>query len=108
MPIHLIWGDDSSGKENYTNLLIKTKVDPSWLSINLTRLEGSDPKQSAQALEEARTTPFGNGCRIVLLSNSPFCNGCSNQLAKLFEEALPLIPVASYLVLTTNNKPDGR
>ena len=108
MPIHLIWGDDSAGKENYINTLIKTTVDPSWISINLSRLEGTNPEQAIQALEEARTPPLGSGCKIVWLNNSPFCNGCSNELAKCFEEVLELIPQTNHLIINNTNKPDAR
>ncbi len=108
MPIHLIWGDDSAGKENYINTLIKTTVDPSWISINLSRLEGTNPEQAIQALEEARTPPLGSGCKIIWLNNSPFCNGCTNELAILFEETLKLISVQNHLLLSNHKKPDGR
>ncbi len=108
MPIHLIWGDDSAGKENYINNLIKTCVDPCWISINLSRLEGSDPNQALQALEEARTPPFGSTSKVILLNNSPFCNGCSNQLSSLFEEAIELIPKNTHFILNSSKKPDGR
>jgi len=108
MPIHMLWGDDSAAIEREIEHLIHKIVDPAWLSINLSRLDGSDLNQANQALVESRTAPFGNGGRLVLVKQSPFCNGCSNELAKSFEEVLELIPDRTSLVLLNSNKPDKR
>ena len=108
MPIHLIWGDDAAALEHAIESLISEVIDPAWSSINLSRLDGADSGQATQALEEARTPPFGGGDRIVLLQRSPFCNACPNELADRFENALELIPATSHLVLCNPNKPDGR
>ncbi|MFL0746220.1 MAG: DNA polymerase III subunit delta [Prochlorococcus sp.] len=108
MPIHLFWGDDSAAQEHAIELLISEVVDPAWSSINLSRLDGTEVGKAIQALEEARTPPFGDGERIVLLQRSPFCNACPSDLADRFEAALELIPATSHLVLCNPNKPDGR
>jgi len=108
MPIHLIWGDDAAAQEHAIESLISEVIDPAWSSINLSRLDGADSGQASQALEEARSPPFGGGDRIVLLQRSPFCNACPNELADRFENALELIPATSHLVLCNPNKPDGR
>ena len=108
MPIHLIWGDDAAALEDAIESLISEVVDPAWSSINLSRLDGADSGQASQALEEARTPPFGDGERIVLLQRSPFCNACPSDLADRFEAAHELIPPTSHLVLCNPNKPDGR
>lgn len=108
MPIHLIWGDDAAAQEHAIESLISEVVDPAWSSINLSRLDGADSGQATQALEEARTPPFGGGDRIVLLQRSPFCNACPSELSDRFENALELIPATSHLVLSNPNKPDGR
>jgi len=108
MPIHLFWGDDSAAQEHAIELLISEVVDPAWSSINLSRLDGTEVGKAIQALEEARTPPFGDGERIVLLQRSPFCNACPSDLANRFEAALELIPATSHLVLCNPNKPDGR
>ena len=76
MPIHLIWGDDAAARDRAINALIERVVDPSWSSLNLSRLDGADSGQSLQALEEARTPPLAAGERVVLLQRSPFCNAC--------------------------------
>ena len=108
MPIHLFWGDDSAAQEHAIELLISEIIDPAWSSINLSRLDGTEVGKAIQALEEARTPPFGDGERIVLLQRSPFCNACPSDLANRFEAALELIPATSHLVLCNPNKPDGR
>lgn len=108
MPVHLFWGDDSAALERALTKLIEQVIDPAWSSINLSRLDGADSGQASQALEEARTPPFGAGDRLVLLQRSPFCNACPSELADRFEDALDLIPDNSHLVLCNPAKPDGR
>ncbi|PZV01931.1 DNA polymerase III subunit delta [Cyanobium sp. ULC084] len=108
MPIHLYWGDDEASRNRAVESLIAVVVDPGWQSINLTRLDGQDPAQAAQALSEARTPPLGGGDRVVLLQRSPFCSGCPAELAAVLEESLGLIPDHSHLVLISPGKPDAR
>ena len=67
MPIHLLWGDDAAARDRAIDALIGKVVDPSWSSLNLSRLDGADAGQALQALEEARTPPFATGERLVLL-----------------------------------------
>ncbi len=67
MPIHLFWGDDEAARNRAVEALVQEQLDPSWASLNLSRLDGNDSAQAAQALEEARTPPFGAGARVVVL-----------------------------------------
>ena len=108
MPIQLIWGDDAAARDRAIDDLIQQVLDPNWSSINLSRLDGAETGQAAQALDEARTPPFGSGDRLVVLQRSPFCNACPTELADRFESALALIPDNSHLVLVNPAKPDGR
>jgi len=108
MPIHLIWGDDAAARDRAIDGLISRVVDPSWSSLNLSRLDGADSAQAIQALDEARTPPLAAGERLVLLQRSPLCNACPTELADRFESALDLIPETSHLVLVNPAKPDGR
>jgi DNA polymerase III subunit delta len=108
MPIHLLWGDDEAARTRAVEGLIEQLVDPTWATINLTRLDGSDPAQASQALEEARTPPLGSGARVVLLQRSPFCNQCPTELADQLEASLELIPTSCHLLLVNSGKPDGR
>ncbi|KGG13675.1 MULTISPECIES: DNA polymerase III subunit delta [Prochlorococcus] len=108
MPIHLIWGDDYGSSDRAIEKLIKSIIDPTWISINLSRLDGQDLSQASKALEEVQTPPFGNGGRVVVLKHSPFCNGCSSELSFQFEATLQHIPNTTHLVLNNSNKPDKR
>lgn len=108
MPIHLLWGDDEAARTRAVEGLIEQLVDPAWSAINLSRLDGNDPAQAAQALEEARTPPFGSGARVVVLQRSPFCNQCPAELADQLEASLELIPASCQLLLVNPAKPDGR
>ena len=83
-----MWGDDVATCERAINQLIKDLIEPSWASMNLSRLDGTDPFQITQALQESRTPPLGTGGRVIIIKQSPFCNGCSRELAKTYEEVL--------------------
>ena len=108
MPIHLLWGDDEAARSRAVEALVAERTDPAWQSINLARLDGNDAAQASQALEEARTPPFGGGDRVVVLQRSPFCNQCPAELAEQLEAALPLIPGNCHLLLVNSGKPDAR
>jgi DNA polymerase-3 subunit delta len=108
MPIHLYWGDDEAARNRAVEALIDARLDPTWAAINLSRLDGNDPAQAAQALEEARTPPFGSGARVVVLQRSPFCNQCPAELAALLDANLALINPDCHLLLVSSGKPDTR
>ncbi|MEO1002020.1 MAG: DNA polymerase III subunit delta [Cyanobacteria bacterium J06638_7] len=108
MPIHLLWGDDEAARTRAQEALIAELVDPAWVTINLSRLDGNDPEQAGRALEEARTPPFGAGARVVVLQRSPFCNQCPSELAERLEQTLELIAADCHLLLINPAKPDGR
>lgn len=108
MPIHLYWGDDEAARTRAVETLVERLVDPAWASINLSRLDGNDSGQAGQALEEARTPPFGSGARLVVLQRSPFCSQCPAELAARLEASLSLIPADCHLVLVSAGKPDAR
>ena len=108
MPIYLIWGDDYEASQREIEEIIQTFIDPVWKSFNLSQLDGNDPKQNIRALEEVQSAPLGNGGRVVLVRRSPFCNGCSVELANKLEQTIKLIPDTTYLILNNSNKPDKR
>ena len=108
IPIQLLWGDDSAALERAIQAVIDSALDPAWASVNLSRLDGSESGQARQALEEARTPPFGGGARVVLLQRSPFCNACPSELADRFEASIDAIPDSTQLLLCNPTKPDGR
>jgi DNA polymerase-3 subunit delta len=108
MPIHLIWGDDYEACNREIEEIIATVIDSSWKSFNYSQIDGNDTKQNLRALEEVQSPPLGSGGRIVLVRRSPFCNGCSIELANKLEQAIQLIPNNTHLVLNNSNKPDKR
>jgi DNA polymerase-3 subunit delta len=108
MPIHLLWGDDEAARNRAVEALVEKLADPVWAAINISRLDGNETAQAAQALEEARTPPFGGGARVVVLQRSPFCQACPAELAAQLEASLPLIPADCHLLLCSPGKPDAR
>ena len=108
MPIHLIWGDDYEACNREIEEIIQKVLDPVWKSFNYSQIDGNDPKQNFRALEEVQSAPLGNGGRVVLVRRSPFCNGCSIELANKLEQTLKLIPDNTHLILNNINKPDKR
>ena len=108
MPIHLIWGDDYESSNGEIEKIIQTIIDPVWKSFNHSQIDGNDPKQNLRALEEIQSAPLGSGGRIVLVRRSPFCNGCSIELANKLEQTIKLIPENTHLILNNSNKPDKR
>jgi DNA polymerase-3 subunit delta len=108
MPIHLLWGDDEAARNRAVEGLVEKLADPLWATINVSRLDGNEAAQAAQALEEARTPPFGGGARVVVLQRSPFCQACPAELATQLEASLPLIGADCHLLLCSPGKPDAR
>jgi len=108
MPIHLIWGDDYEASNREIEEIIKIVIDPVWKSFNYSLIDGNDPKQNFRALEEVQSAPLGSGGRVVLVRRSPFCNGCSVDLANKLEQLIKLIPDNTHLILNNINKPDKR
>lgn len=108
MPIHLLWGDDEAARNRAVDALVQKLADPAWAAINVARLDGNETSQAAQALEEARTPPFGSGARVVVLQRSPFCSACPAELASQLEACLPLIGPDCHLLLCSAGKPDAR
>ena len=108
MPIHLLWGDDEAARNRAVEALVQAQLDPSWASLNLSRLDGHDASQAALALEEARTPPFGSGSRVVVLQRSPFCSQCPADLAEGFEASLAQVADGCHLLLVSSGKPDAR
>ncbi len=108
MPIHLIWGDDYEACNREIEEIIQAVIDPSWKSFNYSQIDGNDQKQNFRALEEVQSAPLGSGGRIVLVRRSPFCNGCSIELANKLQQTIKSIPNNTYLILNNSNKPDKR
>tara|TARA_B100000579_G_scaffold425711_1_gene431805 strand:- start:264 stop:1292 length:1029 start_codon:yes stop_codon:yes gene_type:complete len=108
MPIHLIWGDDYEASNREIEEIVQSAIDPIWKSFNYSQIDGNDQKQNFKALEEIQSPPLGNGGRVVLVRRSPFCNGCSLELANKLEKTIKLIPDNTHLILNNSTKPDKR
>ena len=108
MPIHLYWGDDSGTRDRAIESLVTKIVDPTWMNMNLSRLDGNDSGEINKVFDEIRTPAFGNGGRAVIVQRSPFCNNCSIELGKKFIDILSVIPAQNHLILINSTKPDGR
>jgi DNA polymerase-3 subunit delta len=108
MPIHLYWGDDEAARSRAVEELLESTLDPTWATMNVSRLDGQDGEQARRALEEARTPPLGAGGRVIVLQRSPFCSTCPPALAEALEASLQAIPEQTHLVLVSSGKPDAR
>tara|TARA_Y100001978_G_scaffold136856_1_gene122335 strand:+ start:1150 stop:2178 length:1029 start_codon:yes stop_codon:yes gene_type:complete len=108
MPIHLIWGDNYEACNREIEEKVKKVIEPSWKNFNYSQIDGNEPKQNLRALEEVQSAPFGSGGRVVLVRRSPFCNGCSIELANKIEQSIKLIPDNTHLILYSLNRPDKR
>ena len=63
--------------------LVSQVVKPMFKALNFSRLDGVNTNQAALAFDEALTKPFGDGARVVVLQNSPFCERCLASFATL-------------------------
>ena len=61
MPIHLIWGDDEAARSRAVEALVNSQVDPSWQSINLSRLDGNDAKRPPKPWRKRERPPLALG-----------------------------------------------
>nr|YP_002049094.1 hypothetical protein PCC_0445 [Paulinella chromatophora]ACB42884.1 hypothetical protein PCC_0445 [Paulinella chromatophora] len=105
MPVYIYWGDDEAAIIQSIKTLIKEVIHPLWLEVNLSRFDGNQNSQTIQALEECITPPFGDGGRVTIINNNPFCNQCSSRLSNQLETSLKLIPEQCYLILISLDKP---
>lgn len=108
MPIYLYWGEDEFALQKAVASLRDRVLDPNWLSFNYTQLCPEQPDAVIQALNQAMTSPFGTGSRLVWLVDTTICQHCSEALLAELSRTLPVIPDTSVLLLTSRTKPDGR
>lgn len=108
MPIYLYWGEDDFALSKATDALRDRVLDPQWASFNYDKIPEDSSNAIIQALNQAMTPPFGMGGRLVWLVNTTICHHFSEELLTELERTLPAIPDSSVLLLTSQNKPDGR
>ena len=108
MPIIVIWGDDQSKCDNEVERIIAQNVSQLWRTLNVSKFNGEDINQVFQALDEVQTPPLGDGSRVILIKNNPIFNNKDDLLQKKFELHALSIPNSTFLLLQSNQKPDGR
>ena len=108
MPIQIIWGNDIDACKKEIEKIIDINVSKNWSSLNVSKLNGEDPNQVLQALNDMITPPLGDGSRIVVLKNSPILNTSNNEVTEKFERNSTIIPNSNYLILQNIQKPDSR
>jgi DNA polymerase III subunit delta len=108
MPVYLFWGEDNFCLGKAIQTLRDAVIDPNWESFNYQRL-GADG--AIEALNQAVTSPFGLGGRLIWIEEAPIFNKSSesteSQMAE-FERTLPRIPENNHLLFTQTTKPDER
>ena len=107
MPVKLIYGEDTHLMSKRVEQLIKDCTTQEWEIFNYIRV---DNKASAisQAITEVMTIPFGEGGKIVHITDGTIFNKCSDEIILSLQENLPKIPKRNLLLITSQSKPDGR
>lgn len=108
MPIYFFWGADEFRLKKAVTALRDRTLDLNWASFNYDRLPPELSEAPMQALNQAMTPPFGMGKRLVWLADTTLGQRCSEEVMAEMERTLPLVPETTVLLLTSENKPDGR
>ncbi|BBA79217.1 DNA polymerase III subunit delta [cyanobacterium endosymbiont of Rhopalodia gibberula] len=108
MPIYLLWGEDDFAITKTVKKKLETLLDPNWLQFNYDKIYGDQPNAMEKALNQAMTSVFGMGKRLVWVINTTICQECSEEVFSQLQQILPAIPEDSHLLLTSSKKPDFR
>ncbi len=108
MPIYLYWGDDDFSLAKAVETLRESVLDPSWATFNCDKILPEHPNSVIFGLNQAMTPPFGFGSRLVWLVDTAVTRQCSPEVLQELERTLAVIPETTTLLLTTQQKPDGR
>jgi DNA polymerase-3 subunit delta len=108
MPIYFYWGEDDFAMEKAIAVVRDRVLDPQWSSFNYTVFSPDQTDAVIQGLNQVMTPPFGSGGRLVWLVNSNICQQCPENVLAELQRTLPVIPENSFLLITTNHKPDER
>lgn len=108
MPIYFYWGEDDYAIEKAVALLRDRVLDPQWTSFNYTNVQGEHSDVVIDSLNQVMTPPFGSGSRLVCLINTTICQHATENVLAELQRTLPVIPENSFLLLTSNSKPDER
>ncbi|MBW4632994.1 MAG: DNA polymerase III subunit delta [Iphinoe sp. HA4291-MV1] len=107
MPVKFIYGEDNHSISKRVEQLIKYFTTQEWEIFNYIRV---DNKTSAisQTITEVMTIPFGEGGKIVHITDGTILNKCPDGIILSFKENLPKIPKRNLLLITSQSKPDDR
>ncbi len=108
MPVYFYWGDDDYQISQAVKKLIDTHVDPMWLDFNYVKINATGDLEMMDGLNQAVTSPFGMGSRITWLADTAIAQRCSESLLSELERTFNHLPISSYILFTSSNKPDGR
>jgi DNA polymerase III subunit delta len=109
MPIYYFWGADEFRLKKAVRDLCDRNLDPAWTSFNYDKIPSEQADNGIMsALNQAMSTPFGLGKRVVWLEETPLAQRCSDPVLKELERTLSDIPDTTLLLFTSTNKPDGR
>lgn len=108
MPVYFYWGDDDYQIAQAVKKLIDTYVDPMWRDFNYVKIYATSDLEVMNGLNQAVTSPFGMGSRLTWLADTAIAQKCSESLLAELERTFNHLPVDSYILFTSSNKPDGR
>ncbi len=108
MPTYVYWGDDEYQLAQAVSKLEQKLVDPAWRDFNYTKIVANTEEKVSDGLSQAVTPPFGMGNRLTWLSQTILATRCSDSLLKELERTLECLPEASCLLITADQKFDGR
>ncbi len=106
MTLYWFWGEDDFSMAQAIERLQQESLDPAWRAFNYEKLTGDRDTALIEALNQALTPPFGQGSRLVWLSEPTITS--SPEGAQELERTLAVLPETSILLLTSRKKPDGR
>ena len=108
MPVYFYWGDDDYQISQAVKKLIDTHVDPMWRDFNYAKIIATGDLEVINGLNQAVTAPFGMGSRLTWLADTAIAQRCAESLLAELERTFSYLPVDSYILFTSSNKPDGR
>ncbi|MFZ4728781.1 MAG: DNA polymerase III subunit delta [Pseudanabaena sp.] len=108
MPVYFYWGDDDYQISQAVKKLIDTHIDPMWRDFNYAKINATGDLEVMDGLNQAVTSPFGMGSRLTWLADTAIAQRCAESLLSELERTFNHLPVDSYILFTSSNKPDGR
>lgn len=108
MPAYFFWGDNEFELQAAILALQRRVLEGDWASFNYDVMPPTVVNGAIAALNQAMTPPFGAGQRLVWLQDTPLGQRCPEEVLTELERTLPILPATTVLLLSSENKPDGR